>query len=307
MPRIPYIQKTFSEAHQEVLMKANEILAAYETQGYDLTLRQLYYQFVARDLIPNTQQSYKRLGKIINDGRLAGEVDWNHIVDRTRNLESNSHWDEPADIVRACADQFRYDLWEDQPHRIEVWIEKDALLGVIERPCQDLDVGWFSCRGYTSQSEMWRAAMRLNKYVVNEGQEPIIIHLGDHDPSGLDMTRDMQDRLELFGCPAKIHRVALNWEQITLYNPPPNPAKLSDSRAIDYISQHGPDSWELDALEPQVITELIREEVDRLRDPGLWQAALGRQREARQVLGQISDQWGDVVDYFTNGGLDQIE
>ncbi|KKL45349.1 hypothetical protein LCGC14_2356530, partial [marine sediment metagenome] len=110
---------------------ANEICADYAAQGYDLTLRQLYYQFVSRGLLPNTDRSYSNLGTTTNRARLAGLLDWDYIVDRTRNLQSVAHWDSPASLIDACAEQFTLDKWTDQPYRIEVWVEKEALAGVI--------------------------------------------------------------------------------------------------------------------------------------------------------------------------------
>lgn len=183
MPKVCYVRKAFREATLALIEVANDIIQEYAAQGFDLTLRQLYYQLVARDLIPNTQREYKRLGSIVNDARLAGLIDWDHIVDRTRFLRRLSHWDGPEDIVKACADQFRVDKWQNQPVRVEVWIEKDALVGVIEGVCNELDVPYFSCRGYTSQSEMWGASLRLGSYSLKK-QTPIILHFGDHRPIG---------------------------------------------------------------------------------------------------------------------------
>ena len=164
------------------------------------------------------------------DGRLAGLIDWNRIVDRTRNLEGNSHWGNPGEIMRSAAHSFRLDKWANQPYRVECWIEKDALRGVIAGVCNELDIPHFSCRGYTSISEMWVAARRLQHWIAR-GQTPVILHLGDHDPSGVDMTRDIFDRLQTFMGGAEVKRLALNWDQVEMYNPPPNPAKLTDSRA----------------------------------------------------------------------------
>jgi hypothetical protein len=232
MPKIKYQDLAIlrNPAKLAVVKQANAIIAEYQAQGFDLTLRQLYYQFVARDLIPNRLQEYKRLGDIINDARLAGLIDWLAIVDRTRNLKDLAHWNDPPEIVDAVAEQFRIDKWRTQPYRVEVWIEKDALVGVIEGVCQDLDVPFFSCRGYTSQSEMWSAAQRLRKHAKGD-QTPVILHFGDHDPSGCDMTRDIQDRLRMFiGKHLEVRRLALNMPQVDEYNPPPNPAKISDSR-----------------------------------------------------------------------------
>ena len=207
------VSKNFRAHTMEVIGQANDIIAAYQADGYMLTLRQLYYQFVARDLIANTQKSYNRLGTAINDGRLAGLIDWEAIEDRTRNLESLPTWSDPNSIVRACAQSFRADKWARQPVRIEVWIEKEALAGVFERVCEDLEVPFFCCRGYTSQSEMWSASQRLIDYYHSD-QEIHLLHFGDHDPSGIDMTRDILDRLELFGCPLTMQRLALNMDQV---------------------------------------------------------------------------------------------
>jgi len=197
MPLITYVKKAFSPSSLAIIEKANTIIAEYAAAGFDLTLRQLYYQFVSRAFIANKQSEYKRLGSIINDARLAGMIDWGRITDRTRNLRTIGHWTTPASIIKSAAESFRIDKWATQKHRIEVWIEKDALVGVLDAVCPDLDVPYFSCRGYTSQSEAWAAARRLFGY-MKAGQAPIVLHLGDHDPSGVDMTRDITDRLTLF-------------------------------------------------------------------------------------------------------------
>lgn len=280
MPKINYVDKRFTDSSLAIIDKANDIIEEYSAQGYDLTLRQLYYQFVSRNLIRNEQKEYKRLGSIINDGRLAGLIDWDTIVDRTRNLQSNGHWDGPKDIVEACASSFQIDKWENQEYRIEVWIEKDALVGVIEGVCRREDVPYFSCRGYTSQSEMWGASQRLLEY-EQEGQEQqtIIIHLGDHDPSGIDMTRDIRDRLHLFGTHTKVERIALNMDQVKIYKPPPNPAKVTDSRADKYIKKFGDQSWELDALEPATLEDLIVSKIGYYKDVDLWAEMVEQEKE----------------------------
>jgi hypothetical protein len=84
MPIIKYKDFNFRSASLSVIELANSIIAEYQAQGYDLTLRQLYYQFVARGIIPNSDAEYKKLGSVINDGRLAGLIDWDSITDRTR-------------------------------------------------------------------------------------------------------------------------------------------------------------------------------------------------------------------------------
>lgn len=289
MPKICYVEKNFSEDTLKVIEQANEIIEAYAAQGYDLTLRQLYYQFVSRDLIANTQKEYKRLGSIINDARLAGLIDWEYITDRTRNLHRLAHWSSPGSIIQACAEQYRVDKWATQKVRVEVWIEKEALAGVFQRVCDQLDVPFFSCRGYTSQSEMWAAGQRL-KGIKRGGQKPIILHFGDHDPSGIDMTRDIRDRLKLFMGGLSLERLALNMDQVEEYEPPPNPTKITDSRAEGYIAEYGNESWELDALEPDVLASLVRDFVLSVRDKAAWEEAEDREQAGRERLAELADQ-----------------
>lgn len=281
MPKICYKDKNFPAKTLALIQTAEDIIDEYTAQGFDLTLRQLYYQFVARDLLPNTVKSYNMLGSTINDARLAGLIDWNAIIDRTRGVERNSHWNSPAEIVSAVAWEYQIDKWEGQDRRVEVWIEKDALKGVISGICEELDVPYFSCRGYVSQSEMWQAGHAR----MSSNSETLVLHLGDHDPSGIDMTRDINDRLYIFSrTDVEIKRIALNMDQVEEYDPPPNPAKLTDSRIGYYLAAYGNESWELDALEPRVLVELIRSEVEAVRDPEQWQAMVERQEEHREKL-----------------------
>lgn len=281
---IEYVQKNFGAKALDVIQKANAIIKEYQAQGFDLTLRQLYYQFVARALIPNRMSEYKNLGSIINDARLAGLISWEAIVDRTRNLQKNSHWENPHSIVDACAAQYQIDKWAKQPNHVEVWIEKDALIGVIEKACNALDVPYFSCRGYTSQSEMWAAGRRLQEY-AQDGQEPVVIHLGDHDPSGIDMSRDIEDRLVMFSeGTVEVNRIALNMNQVETYNPPPNPAKITDTRAKAYIRQYGSESWELDALDPRLLEKLITKTVLKYRDEDIWEKSLREENGHKKTL-----------------------
>lgn len=282
--KIAYVQKRFTDSSLATISSANKIIAEYTNQGFELTLRQLYYQFVSRGLIENTQREYKKLGDIVSNGRLAGLISWEAIVDRTRDLKRNPHWTGPKQFMDVVTPQFAMDKWEGQEYRPEVWIEKDALIGVIERICRSLDVAYFSCRGYTSQSEMWVASQRLKEY-QDEGQTPVIIHLGDHDPSGKDMTRDIDERLALFlGSGVEVNRIALNMNQVRQYNPPPNPAKITDSRAEGYIKEFGRQSWELDALDPRVLAELIEDTIVNYRDDDQWQNAVKIEKKHRASL-----------------------
>lgn len=290
MPLIQYKEFRFQAKSQRLITIANRIIDEYVAKGFTLTLRQLYYQFVARGVIPNTMKDYKNLGNVINDARLAGLIDWDAIEDRTRNLEALTTWDSPADVLISAAEQFRYDYWDSQDIRIEVWVEKEALVGVVERSAFKYRCGMFACRGYTSQSESWRAGQRFKEY-NDRGQAVKIIHLGDHDPSGIDMTRDNRERLNMFSeyGDVEVIRLALNKDQVDRYNPPPNPAKLTDTRANEYIAEFGENSWELDALDPEVIDRIISQEIELYIDWDKWNKVKAREKKARKDLLALAD------------------
>ncbi len=297
MPKTKYKDIGFGPKRLADVKHANKIIDEYAARGFKLTVRQLYYQFVARDLIPNRSSEYQRLAQIISHARLGGLIDWGAIEDRGRNLAGVTTWKSPEQIIQSCADQYRIDLWSDQPKRIEVWIEKDALAGVIEPVCRELRVAWFACKGYVSQSAMWDAgANRLRAY-CNNGQTPIIIHLGDHDPSGIDMSRDIDDRLNMFaGRAIRVRRIALTMAQIDEYKPPPNPAKVTDSRFAGYLEKHGEESWELDALDPETLAQLIREAIEPEVDRELWARRVETELAQRRLLADIAKRMDDIHD-----------
>lgn len=298
MPRIKYVDKKFSAKSMALNESINVIVAEYQRRGYSLTLRQLYYQLVSRDIVPNTEQSYGRVGSILNDARLAGLVDWEVIEDRGRNLKMVTRWQNPQHIINAVVDNYWLDHWVGQPKRVECFVEKEALIDVVAIACRRYDVPYFACKGYTSQSEMWRAGKRLRGY-VDAGQTPVVLYLGDHDPSGIDMTRDVIDRLEMFMGGAEVERLALNMEQVRQFRPPPNPARLTDSRAGGYITKYGQSSWELDALPPDVIVRLIEEAIrDCIDDAIAWDNVVARQNRDAGMLRAVARHWGSVVDFI---------
>lgn len=273
---LKYLDIDFKPKTMAVLRNANIIIDEYRAQGYVLTLRQLFYQFVARDLLPNSQSQYARLGDIISDGRLAGVIPWDAIEDRGRALKGLQTYSHPSEAIENAKNGYRIDMWTNQDWRPEVWVEKLSLESVLAGICNKLRVNFFATKGYNSQSEQWAAGQRFQEY-VRRGQRPIVFHLGDHDPSGIDMTRDAQERLSLFaGVPIIVQRLALNMPQVEQYDPPPNPLKLradgehSDSRAAAYVKKYGNSSWELDALSPDVIQALIADAIGRIRDEDKW-------------------------------------
>jgi hypothetical protein len=326
-----YESWTPNDRDSDIIDTADTIARNYSRQGLDLTLRQLYYQFVAHHGLPNSDQNYKRLGNVINKARLAGLFDWDLLVDRGRSPRLYSFWESPDAIVRASANGYAIDKLATQNVHVEVWVEKDALAQVITTATGRYDVPSFACKGYTSASAMWRAARRLFDALC-AGKAVHILHLGDHDPSGLDMTRDIRDRLSRFievdwlseysdelGEPATsraindhmrssliqpalapftVERIALNMDQIEQYAPPPNPAKITDSRAAGYIEEFGSESWELDSLDPDTLVALITENLERHLDLDAIAELQDREDTEREALTELADRWDDVRDFL---------
>lgn len=278
-------ETNLSAERRIMLQRIQDVARDYAAQGYTLTVRQLYYQLVARDIIENTMRSYKRTADLIAEARMIGELDWNYIEDRGRTTSFDSCWSSPAEILNAVALQFRIDKWVTQPTHIEVMVEKQALEGILEPVCSELQVRFSANKGYSSVSALYFMGKRLAR-MLNKDKDVVIFYLGDHDPSGIDMTRDVEERLRTFARSQRIQviRLALNMEQVEEYNPPENPAKTTDSRAADYIKKYGESSWELDALEPRVLADLVRDNVLQYRDVDKWDDALEREHKMKAQL-----------------------
>lgn len=299
-----YRHHRFQKAAQKTVDQANAILTDLRAQGYTLTLRQLYYQFVKANLIPNEEKQYKRLGRLVTNAREAGIMDWNAIHDLGRTVYGVNPQEDPSRVVSGIERKLIFDQWARQDTYVEVWVEKQALEGVISRPASRLHVNYMACKGYLSASEAWRAGLRFQS-AINSGKHAIMIHLADHDPSGLNMTDDNTDRLRLFAEDqgVEVRRIALNMDQVEHYNPPPNPAKETDSRAAGYVAKYGPHSWELDALEPKVIDQLITDTVNEYRDMDIWNKVLAEQTEARRSLEALGDNWTKVENFMRDEGM----
>lgn len=268
-----YRSVNFQASTLDLIDTMNGICDEYMAQGFVLTVRQLYYQLVARGIIPNTERSYKRTTGVANDARLAGLMDWDAIEDRTRSFIKRSRWDSGNEILSSVATQFHMDMWKGQRHRVFVIVEKEALAGVLEGVCRKFDMPLLAARGYPSGTVLREFANLDLEAAYSVDQHPVILHLGDHDPSGIDMSRDLEDRLAMFSDmrgSIEFHRIALNMPQIEQQKPPPNPAKVTDSRFEAYAAQYGDESWELDALSPDYLAKLVERHVRKFIDADLW-------------------------------------
>lgn len=280
-----------SKKSQALLDQINEVLEDLHNDGFILSLRQLHYQLVSRNITPNTQQSYDNLGSLLTKARMAGLVDWDYIEDRHRNPVFTSTWSTPNDILRSAAHSFALNHWSGQPEYIEIWVEKDALSGVLEPLCRQQQVGFMACKGYLSVSAKYLAMQRFSQQ-MDMGKTPTIIYLGDHDPSGLDMPRNIEADMELMlGEHIEVERIGLTMQQIREYNLPPNFAKETDVRMPAYRELHGDYSWELDALPPSDLQEMVELAILSHRDDGLYDMVLEQEKQQRQQLFELARNW----------------
>jgi hypothetical protein len=324
MARELFIPHRF-QAHTRALVDhANTIIAEYQAQGFRLTLRQLFYQFVSRDLLANTQNQYRLLQRTLVNGRNAGEIDWDGIEDRERVMQRWSWFRNPAGLLEAAARSYGEDMWAGQEYRPEVWIEKEALVGVIESICREYRVPYLAHKGGNSASAMYEAGKRFAK-IISQGQIPLVLHLADHDPTGVFMSEDTEKRLALYagsggaslfgqlnarlnalarelrcqhvgGDDPEVRRIALTMEQVEEHQPPPNFVKEEDARTPAYIQRFDTEEcWELDALSPTVISDLIRRELDDLIDQDKWQAAQRKEERNRKLIAKVAANWPMVM------------
>jgi hypothetical protein len=289
----------FRKPSLALIAKCDSIVTEYIKQGFKLTIRQLYYQLVARGYVPNTVTSYDNVQNLMTQARLSGYIDWDAIEDRTRAFIDRSHWDSGSSILYGAARGYHEDLWQDQETRVFIVVEKEALAGVLERVCHEYDCPLLPARGYPSASTLREFAKE--RIMGASPQRVVLLHLGDHDPSGIDMTRDLVDRLTLFTreqVDIEFKRIALTREQIEEVKPPPNPAKQSDARFEAYVDAHpwvvsdgNAESWELDALSPTYLYTLIRNNVQEYIDPDLW-------NQRKQNIQRIKDRITKLADNF---------
>ena len=280
--------KRLQKKRRHLLDEAIKIIEKYERGGYRITVRQVFYQMVTLGLIANNKKEYDRIVEILVDGRMSGEIDWDTVVDRARRRIMPSQFSSMKEFVGAVKDSFRKPRWEDQVHYIEVMVEKEALAGILEPIARKYHVSLIANKGYSSASAMYEAALRI-KEKMEEGKSCHVLYLGDHDPSGVDMGRDIKERLVEFECEVGVERIALTMEQIREYSLPSNTVKKTDSRSAKYIKKYGNKSWELDALNPEILTNLLVSSILAYLDEGKYREMQRQEKAEKTRLQDIVD------------------
>ncbi len=355
---MPEKQEYWIADKRNVIEHMVSICEEYFSQYYTLTLRQLYYQLVARDIIPNHDKVYKKIGGLKDEAVYAGLIDWSVFQDRGR-LPSTPYSEEGIEeALQKTVDCYRLDRQRNQTALIEVWTEKDAISSILKRITNPYGITLVVNKGYTSSTAIYGA---YNRFIqeFEEGGKVKILYFGDHDPSGLDMIRDINTRLmfmfcngsqfeevfsdedvldwwhdsgstiydiadisEKYECVAdfehidslsekkqnkmyslleegrkmlfiqskdlfEVVQVGLTMEQIQEYNPPSNPAKMTDPRMKDYIAEFGKVSWEVDALKPKIMEAIVDESIKANIDMMKFQLTMEEEKADKTKIKNI--------------------
>jgi hypothetical protein len=298
---VRYWQTTKEEVVQHIIQIVNE----YAKDGYVLTLRQLHYQMVTQNWIVNHISAYKKLGNILDDCRYGGVIDWDAIEDRGRVPYIPYAVRNVRHSLEDTIEQYRLDRQDGQKNHIELYTEKDALSGILSRVTSEYHIKLVVNKGYTSSSAIYSAYQRYAK-LIERGKIVTVLYFGDHDPSGLDMVRDIKKRLYFMlrngdykdflyhhdiylDDVLKIVPIGLTMEQIKKYKLPSNPTKLTDSRAKNYIQKFGRTCWEVDALKPQVLTQIVETNIASRIDLKLFNKMVAQENlDIKELKGILS-------------------
>jgi len=300
--------------YKQLIPIVNEILDQYD---FALTVRQIYYRLISDpySLFENTRSNYTGFDTILTRAREREEIDWRRIEDRTRQSiggEGEINNETPEEFLRAyvwtlknCWSYYDKKMWLRQQNFIEVWVEKDALSSLISQACKEYRVLVFPSRGYSSFTKVKEGIQRLHKntIIISNPDEPsdpwggslpshtnkptYVLHLADHDPSGLGMTQDLKNRFAKYDADfINVERIGLNIDQVRQFDLRPNPVKRADSRTAEYVQRFGTDCWELDALPPNELQKLIITEIERYIDPEAWEATKEEINEGKREIKQ---------------------
>jgi len=223
-------------------------------QDHPMTVRQLFYQMVSRGIIEKTEGAYKNIVvRLLGDMRRDGDIPFGWITDSTRWMRKPRSFSSLEDALNRTAQTYRRALWDSQPDYVEVWLEKEALAGVLYVVTAKWDVPLMVTRGYPSLTYLYEAAETIQEY----GKPTYLYYFGDYDPSGLDITRSVEHGIQEFAPEINftLERVAVTREQIEELSLPTRPTKQTDSRSKNFEGE----SVEVDAIPPHQLRELAQQ------------------------------------------------
>lgn len=267
----------------KLLEQVQEIIKSYD---FALTLRQIYYQLVSKQIIANRQNLYQGLSRLCVIGRNNGILDEESFADRLRQVDKPSSWTDIDDFMNAVRQSYCKDKWENQDNYIEIWIEKDALRNVLTDVTYPYDVNLMVARGQLSRTEVYKTYCR-HEQQLKRGKKCYLFYAGDFDPSGLSIYHSLVERIAGYGDYGRyitFNRIALTPEQIEKYGLPSDPAKKTDPSYKRFVSEYGNNVVELDALPPDVLRNLVKVCIEKHLDLGLFEQVQKKELEEQAEL-----------------------
>jgi len=275
------------QARTQVLWDAiAEVAADYDR----MSIRQLYYQLVARQVIDKTEAAYKRVCDASAQMRIAGALPYQTVADGSRTRRDVWSHGGLGEALADAHDLYRRNYWIDQPWHVEVWCEKDALTGAIAPVSDRYGVTYVATRGFPSMTLRYESAMVL----VKTRKPAAILYFGDHDASGQRISDNLEAELRHHGADVVVQRIALNPDQVSQWSLPTRPGKQTDSRQAGFTERFGDASVELDALPPDVLTDLVEQAIFAYIEPDRWHRARTVESLERETLASIALMGRDI-------------
>ncbi len=244
-----------------------------------MTVRQVFYRLVSTGVIAKSEGEYKStVVRLLGEMRRAGEIPFSWIADTTRWMRKPTTYSSLENMLKRTAEAYRRSVWDNQEAYVEIWLEKDALAGVLYEATSVWDVPLMVTRGYPSLSYLHSAA----EAIAAQDKPTYLYYFGDYDPSGLDIPRKVECDLREFAPYADIEfeRVAVSPAQIASMNLPTRPTKRTDSRAKGFIGE----SVEVDAIPPKVLRDIVSDCITRHVDERSYEALLHAEKSERSSL-----------------------
>jgi hypothetical protein len=258
------------------------IVRAFIDAGYPQTVRQLFYKLTSYGVVPKTENGYGRVCYHSLKMRQLGILPYQWLADNTRWMRKSPSYDDIGEFLQYSRDAYRRSIWNNQDAYVEVWLEKDALAGVLIDITNPYDVPLMVTRGYSSATYAYEAACEI---VARQeaGKVPYIYYFGDYDPSGLDIPRDLLNKLQSHGAFPTFEIVAVQKDQIAAWRLPTRPTKRSDSRAKGWEGE----SVELDAIPANQLRVLCQDVIQQHIDPRLLHETQRVERLERESLAAV--------------------
>jgi hypothetical protein len=278
----------------EMAERAN-FLVDYAAAHGPITVRGLYYQAEVAGIpgIDKTEGSYAKVQRQVLELRRSGDLDYEHIADATRWMRKPRSHNSIEDALAETARLYRRNLWRDTEDHVEIWIEKDALAGVIYPITSMYDVPLMVTRGFSSETFAYEAIAARG----DDERDYWVYYFGDFDRSGRDGARSLQEKLERFAVdrPFRVvfEQVAVTRKQIKQFRLPTRPHKRNSPADRAWPHDY---ACELDAFDPNTLRELVRIAIETHLPMGQLEILKAAEESERDIISRLVAQFSAPKD-----------